>query len=178
EKTRVLPEAHPILSNENLEFFSDPTNAEILTKILKERRESPSLGAMLRAHLSRLKPGDYAALLAFLPSDPEIESELEQIRLKIRDSRGVATTLGFGPRYLHSTGQLHKGGPDSGLFIYFTHRVPPEKDLAIPGKPYGFGVVQSAQAQADFEVLARKRRRLLGVNLRDLSALRELRELL
>ncbi len=88
---------------------------------------------------------------------------MSEIRTTIRDMRRYATTVGFGPRFLHSTGQLHKGGPDSGLFIQLTAEH--EEDVPIPGRRYTFGVLQAAQAAGDFEALAERGRKIVRLHL-------------
>ena len=98
-----------------------------------------------------------------MPRTASNEEALRGIRTQIRDKRGVATTAGFGPRYLHSTGQLHKGGPDTGLFIQITAEH--ANDVSIPGKPYSFGVLQAAQAAGDFRALVGRGRRVIRLHL-------------
>jgi transaldolase/glucose-6-phosphate isomerase len=112
-----------------------------------------------------LGPGDYFAITAYLPSTPENESRLAKIRLPVRDGRRVATTVGFGPRFLHSTGQFHKGGPDTGVFLQLT--TAPGASLPIPGRPYGFERVIAAQAAGDLAALRSRGRRALSVPLED-----------
>jgi glucose-6-phosphate isomerase len=110
---------------------------------------------------------DYFAILAYLPPDPEIEDRLQAIRGRIRDATGAATTLGFGPRFLHSTGQLHKGGPESGVFLQIT--ADPSKDLPIPGWAESFGTLIAAQALGDLDSLQKRGRRALRLHLRDVG---------
>jgi transaldolase/glucose-6-phosphate isomerase len=113
--------------------------------------------------LNLLTANDYFALLAYLPRDGGYDDALQAIRHEVRDARRVATCLGFGPRYLHSTGQLHKAGPLSGVFLMITADA--AKDLAVPGRPFTFGVVEAAQALGDFNVLTQRDRRALRVHL-------------
>lgn len=122
-----------------------------------------TLEAWLRAHLSRAGDHDYIALLAWLDRTPTHMAALAAIRARIGRWSRAATTLGFGPRYLHSTGQAHKGGPDEGVFLQI--RAHPKDDVPIPGRAAGFATVEAAQARGDFEVLAERGRRLLGVDL-------------
>ena len=118
------------------------------------------------ALLHVLRPGDYVALLAYLPPDDErFTPILDGIREKVAAATRAATTLGFGPRYLHSTGQLHKGGPNTGVFVILTADI--AGDLPVPGQPYSFGVLQAAQAVGDFQALDRLGRRALLVRLRE-----------
>ncbi len=132
--------------------------------------------AAVRALLDTLRPGDYFAITAYVPPTAENESALQAIRLAVRDRARVATTLGFGPRFLHSTGQLHKGGPGTGVFLQITCESP--DDVAIPGKPWGFGEVVAAQAAGDLAALESRGRRALTVHLgTDLAAgIRDLAE--
>jgi glucose-6-phosphate isomerase len=114
--------------------------------------------------LTLLRPGDYFALLAFLPPDEErFGLVLEDIRRHVAIRTGCASTLGYGPRYLHSTGQLHKGGPATGVFLVVTAE--PDDDIAIPGEAYSFGILERAQALGDFESLSRAGRRALHVHM-------------
>ena len=122
-----------------------------------------SLGRYLAAHLNLLATGEYFALLAYLEMDPSHEAELQAMRLRVRDAKRVATCVGFGPRFLHSTGQAYKGGPNTGLFLQIT--CDDAVDLRVPGQSYTFGVVKAAQARGDFQVLAERGRRLLRVHL-------------
>ena len=127
--------------------------------------------------LNQLKEGDYFALLAFIEMNQAHRSALEAIRGLVRDRKKVATTVGFGPRYLHSTGQAHKGGPNSGVFLLIT--CDDREDLPVPGQKYTFGTIKLAQARGDFEVLAARGRRLLRIHLPDVeSGLRTLHSVL
>jgi len=122
-----------------------------------------SLGDSLKAFTSSTKKGDYIAINAYLPRNPEMVATLSGLRLDIRSITGCATTVGFGPRFLHSTGQLHKGGPDTGLFLQITAE--PVKDVEIPGQGMSFGTLERAQALGDYEALAARGRRILRLNL-------------
>jgi hypothetical protein len=118
---------------------------------------------LFAAHLSRLSRGDYFAILAWMPRDDAIEVRLQEIRNAVRAATRAATTLGFGPRYLHSTGQEHKGGPTGALFLQIVSQE--RSDVAVPGGPCSFGILKAAQARGDFEVLAARGRRILRVDL-------------
>jgi transaldolase/glucose-6-phosphate isomerase len=123
----------------------------------------------MRAHLGRSGADDYVALLAYIARDDAHIGALQDMRLKVRDRRHVATCAEFGPRFLHSTGQAYKGGPDSGLFLQIT--ADDAKDLAVPGQKASFGVIKAAQARGDFDVLTERGRRALRVHLKgDLEA--------
>ena len=127
----------------------------------------------LKALIEQLRDGDYFALLAFIEMNDRYSNALEAIRGLVRDRRKVATSVGFGPRYLHSTGQAHKGGPNSGVFLMITGDDP--TDLPVPGQRYSFGTIKRLQARGDFEVLQSRGRRALRVHLKDVeSGLREL----
>lgn len=125
--------------------------------------------------LSIVREGDYVALLAYMGPDATIARELQDLRRAIRDRTRAATMLGYGPRYLHSTGQLHKGGPNTGVFVLITAE--PEQDVPIPGEPFSFGILERAQALGDFQSLEATGRRALHVHLPspDASFVRELR---
>src|ERR1051325_409355 len=130
------------------------------------------------ATCAQIKSGDYVALLAYLEETPETEAALQAIRTIIRDSTRKATTVGYGPRFLHSTGQLHKGGPDSGVFIQIT--AADKVDFQVPEGPYTFSVLKDAQALGDFQSLEKHGRRAIRVDLGDdvLSGLAKLSDLL
>jgi transaldolase/glucose-6-phosphate isomerase len=160
ENSGTLPPEAPILVGQGMQLFTDERNAAEL-KILAGR--DCSLAGYLRAHLARISSGDYFALLAYIEMNAAHEKSLQQIRHAVRDARRVATCLGFGPRFLHSTGQAYKGGPNTGVFLQLT--CDDAADLAVPGAKYTFGVVKSAQARGDFAVLAERRRRALRVHL-------------
>ena len=119
--------------------------------------------SVLRGHLNTLQPGDYFAVLAYLEMNAAHENTIQRFRTAVRDTRGVATCLGFGPRFLHSTGQGYKGGPNTGVFLQIT--CDDAADLAIPGRKYTFGVVKQAQARGDLQVLIERKRRALRVHL-------------
>jgi transaldolase / glucose-6-phosphate isomerase len=157
EKTGHLPAEMPILEADGVRLFADPRNAAELAAA--ER----TLAGLLRAHLGRVRPGDYFALLAFVEMAQAHEEALKGLRTRIRDRYRVATSLGFGPRFLHSTGQAYKGGPNTGVFLQIT--CDDAADLPVPGRRYTFGVVKAAQARGDFEVLAERGRRALRVHL-------------
>ncbi|MBI2761904.1 MAG: transaldolase [Chloroflexi bacterium] len=117
----------------------------------------------LRAYLRLIRSGDYLAFTAYVPPGDEAGRRLRDMRTAVRDNRHVATTVGYGPRFLHSTGQLHKGGGDSGVFIQIT--CDPTEDLPVPGQPYTFGVLKAAQALGDLQSLQSRDRRALRVHL-------------
>jgi glucose-6-phosphate isomerase len=136
-------------------------NGATLTLSADARRELGSHSA--DAILTLLRPGDYFALLAYLGPDPELAGEMRAMRVAIRDHTHAATMFAYGPRYLHSTGQLHKGGPNTGVFVVLTAQ--PRADVSIPGEPYSFGTLELAQALGDFASLEATGRRALHVHL-------------
>ena len=160
QRTGALPPEAPILEERGLQLFADPAYALTLQAV---PGSPPSLAQYLAIHLNRLAAGDYFALLAYLEVDPRYEAELQALRLRVRDIKRVATCMGFGPRFLHSTGQAYKGGPNTGLFLQVTCE--DAADLPVPGQPYTFGIVKAAQARGDFQVLVERRRRVLRVHL-------------
>ncbi|HVA72921.1 MAG TPA: bifunctional transaldolase/phosoglucose isomerase [Candidatus Limnocylindrales bacterium] len=160
EKTGSLPPEQPIFEENGIKLFTDEKNAAALDQIAGSGK---SLASYLRAHLGRLKAGDYFATLAFIEMNDEHEKKLQAIRHAVRDKKRVATCLGFGPRFLHSTGQAYKGGPNTGVFLQIT--CDDAADIAVPGQKYTFGVVKAAQARGDFAVLAERNRRALRIHL-------------
>jgi hypothetical protein len=163
EKTGSLPAETPVLEEGGIKLFADSQNADALAKAAQDK----SLKSYLRAHLGRIRGGDYFAVLAYIEMDGRHEEALQASRLAVRDAKKVATCLGFGPRFLHSTGQAYKGGPNSGVFLQVTCDHP--SDLPVPGQKYTFGIVEAAQARGDFQVLAERGRRALRVHLSDVD---------
>jgi transaldolase / glucose-6-phosphate isomerase len=159
EKTGSLPSEKPFFEDSGIKLFSDEKNTAELAKLATDK----SLGGYLRAHLSRIKAGDYFAVLAYIQMNAEHEQALQEMRHDVRDSKRVATCLGFGPRFLHSTGQAYKGGPNTGVFLQIT--CDDSVQLPVPGQKFTFGIVKAAQARGDFQVLAERGRRALRVHL-------------
>jgi len=151
EERGTLTEPAPVMTHGHLSFFG------------QDKAESPE--HLLWSFVGEARPGDYISLQAYLTEDADTEELLQAIRLRLRDSLHVATTIGYGPRFLHSTGQFHKGGPNTGLFIQLTCR--DAIDLSIPGKPYTFGIFKKSQALGDLEALARHGRRTVRIDLGD-----------
>jgi transaldolase / glucose-6-phosphate isomerase len=156
ETTGKLPAEKPFFEGDGVKLYADPTNADAL-------KAGKTLTEILKTHLSRAGAGDYFALLAYITMNAENEAALQTIRHSVRDKKKVATVLGFGPRFLHSTGQAYKGGPNSGVFLQIT--CDDAVDLPVPDQKYTFGVVKAAQARGDFAVLAERDRRALRVHL-------------
>jgi len=165
EKTGSLPPESPILSDSGIDLYTDEANLSALSSAAGSDK---TLVGYLRAHLSRIKAGDYFALLGYIQMNEPHEEALQEMRTSVRDKKRVATCLGFGPRFLHSTGQAYKGGPNTGVFLQVTSN--DKADLPVPGQKYTFGVVKAAQARGDFQVLADRRRRALRVHLHDVEA--------
>ncbi len=161
-----LEEPSPTATDGKLSVYSNDENAQ------------NSVAEVLRQHLAKVKPHDYIGLLAYVEETPEIDAALQALRGTLRDATGCATTTGYGPRFLHSTGQLHKGGPDSGVFIQLTAR--DKVDFEVPGAPYTFSILKQAQAQGDLAALQAHGRRALRLDLGDdvLQGLTSLQELL
>ena len=160
ESKGSLPPEKPLLEEAGFKLFTDDKNARDLSQAVGSDR---SLKNYLRAHLARLGAGDYFALLGYVEMNAAHEALLQDLRMTVRDRKRVATCLGFGPRFLHSTGQAYKGGPNSGVFLQITSD--DAQDLPVPGQKYTFGVVKAAQARGDFQVLADRKRRALRVHL-------------
>ena len=140
--------------------FADSANAEALSATIGQS----TLEGWVGAQLARVGDGDYVGLLAYLDRNPANTAALQSLRGQIRDRLHRATVLGFGPRFLHSTGQAYKGGPNSGVFMEITADEGP--DLAIPGRKVSFGQVLDAQAQGDLAVLCERGRRCLRVHIK------------
>jgi transaldolase / glucose-6-phosphate isomerase len=165
EKTGSLPAEQPIVEDGGVKLFTDDKNA---AELAKAAGGDESLAGYLKAHLGRIGTGDYFAVLGFIQMNEEHEKRLQAIRHAVRDKKHVATCLGFGPRFLHSTGQAYKGGPNSGVFLQIT--CDDTVELPVPEQKYTFGVVKAAQARGDFQVLVERGRRALRVHLHDVDA--------
>ncbi|HET8926128.1 MAG TPA: bifunctional transaldolase/phosoglucose isomerase [Candidatus Acidoferrum sp.] len=155
EATGSLPPEVPFFEASGIKLFADDNNVAAV--------HGPTLADVLKTHLLRLKAGDYFGVLGYTTMNAAHEKSLQTIRHAVRDKKKVATVLGFGPRFLHSTGQAYKGGPNSGVFLQIT--CDDAKDLPVPGQKYTFGIVKAAQARGDFAVLAERGRRALRVHL-------------
>jgi transaldolase / glucose-6-phosphate isomerase len=151
-----LPEQTLAVEGRGLKVYCDDETIQALGKSLP-------VEAFIAAHLKRVKPGDYIALLDYIQETDENETLIQSVRSHLRDALRVATTTGYGPRFLHSTGQLHKGGDSSGVFIQITADDP--KDVPIVGEPFTFGVLKQAQALGDFQSLASRDRRAIRIHL-------------
>ncbi|MBD2531764.1 bifunctional transaldolase/phosoglucose isomerase [Nostoc flagelliforme FACHB-838] len=170
EITGALPPETPIFTEAGIKLFTDPKNAVFLSEVVGHDQ---SLVSYLRVHLNQLQGGDYFALLAYIEMNESHQAQLQVIRQLVRDSKQVATCLGFGPRFLHSTGQAYKGGPNTGVFLQIT--CDDAVNLPVTGQRYSFGVVKAAQARGDFQVLSDRNRRALRLHFgKDVQASLEL----
>lgn len=160
EKTGALPAEEPVVTTDEADLYTDEANATAL----RAAGANGDLSSWLKAHLSRSSHGDYVALLGYIARDKANIDALQAMRLEVREKRHVATCAEFGPRFLHSTGQAYKGGPDSGVFLQIT--ADDAKDLTVPGQKASFGVIKAAQARGDFDVLTERGRRALRVHLK------------
>jgi transaldolase/glucose-6-phosphate isomerase len=160
EKNGMLPVETPILAGDGIKLYTDEKNAAVLKRAANGQQ---TLAGYLKAHLNRLNAGDYFALLAYIEMNEAHERALQAMRHSIRNAKRVATCLEFGPRFLHSTGQAYKGGPNTGVFLQITCN--DAVDVPVPGQKYTFGVVKAAQARGDFQVLLERDRRALRVHL-------------
>jgi transaldolase/glucose-6-phosphate isomerase len=155
-----LPQPMPLVSEPGVAVSADPDALG----------DAPvSVDGAVEQLLSLTRGGrDYFAILAYLPADDVVAERLQRVRVRVRELTGAATTLGFGPRFLHSTGQLHKGGPDTGVFLQLT--ADPSKDLPIPGWPETFGTLITAQALGDLASLQERGRRVMRLHFADAEA--------
>ena len=156
EATGKLPSEAPFFEDQGLKLFADEKNAAAL-------KNNSDLAGVLRTHLGRIGAGDYFALLGYIRMNDAHEKSLQAIRHHVRDTKKSATCLGFGPRFLHSTGQAYKGGPNSGVFLQLT--CDDAADIPVPGQKFTFGIVKAAQARGDFSVLSDRDRRALRIHL-------------
>ncbi len=159
EKTGELPDEKPFFEEGGVKLFTDVKNANELSELVG----AESLANYFKAHFSRIKKDDYFALLAYVEMNGDTENLLQKIRHSVLEDKKVATCLGFGPRFLHSTGQAYKGGANNGVVLQITSD--DVEDLPVPDQKYTFGVVKAAQARGDFQVLLDRERRALRVHL-------------
>jgi glucose-6-phosphate isomerase len=155
EEKGHLPPETPFFEADGMKLYADDKNAAAL--------KGGSLVEVLKKHLDRIHANDYFGVLGYVPMNDANDKTMQSLRMAVRDKKKVATVLGFGPRFLHSTGQAYKGGPNSGVFLQITHDH--AQDIPVPDQKYTFGVVQAAQARGDFAVLAERGRRALRVHL-------------
>jgi transaldolase/glucose-6-phosphate isomerase len=160
EKSGMLPQEEPLVTDGNLAVYTDHNNAEAL----REAGADGTVASWLKAHFSRIESGDYAALLAYIDHNDKDIAALQKARIAIRDTKRVATCTGFGPRFQHSTGQAYKGGPNTGVFVQIT--ADDAKDLPVPGQKASFGIIKAAQARGDFDVLTERDRRALRLHIK------------
>jgi transaldolase/glucose-6-phosphate isomerase len=158
ERNGSFPDVSTLAGDEWIALYSEAGQSR------RSQEHARSSEAVLQELFDLVRPRDYIALLAYVHRTQAVHELLTSFRVRLRERLRIATTLGYGPRYLHSTGQLHKGGPNTGLFLLLT--ADPAEDVPIPGKPYGFGTLQRAQALGDYRALVENGRRVLRVHLR------------
>lgn len=158
EETGSLPAETPRFIDGNISLFCDDANAATLGI-----DDGQTLSQALRRHLGRISAGDYFAMLAYINMNAANEAALQQIREAVLRRNGNATCIGFGPRFLHSTGQAYKGGANNGVFLQLT--CDDAEDVPVPGQKYSFGVVKAAQSRGDLEVLSERGRRAIRLHI-------------
>ena len=156
KKNESLPQEPPVVVDGDVRIFADAANQRALSG-------ASSLDGILSAHLARAQAGEYVALNAYVERTPAVHAAFQRIRTLVRDAKRVATTVGYGPRFLHSTGQLHKGGPNTGVFIQIT--AGEGEDVMIPGESYSFGTLAAAQALGDMKSLTTRNRRVIRIHV-------------
>jgi len=159
EKSGSLAADKPVFKQNGIALYTDERNAQAL----RQAGANSTLESWLRAQFGRIHDGDYFAVLAYLDRNDAHIKALQELRKAVRDSKRIATCLQFGPRYLHSTGQAYKGGPNSGVFLQITADA--AADVSIPGRKASFGVIEAAQARGDLRVLAERGRRVLRAHV-------------
>ncbi|MBK6724011.1 MAG: hypothetical protein IPG58_12355 [Acidobacteria bacterium] len=155
EKTGSLPAEEPFFEGDGIKLFSSSEYADKLTS-----NGENTAAAIINNHLAQITDGDYFGLLGYIEMNPENERSIQTLRAKVLTKYNVATCLGFGPRFLHSTGQAYKGGANNGVFLQIT--ADDAFDLEVPQQTYTFGVVKAAQSRGDFQVLLRSRQKSLA----------------
>ncbi len=159
-----LAQINPLIVAEGVSLYADERMSKMLYDLCSQHQyQHNTMSGLIAAQLNASQAGDYFALLAYLPATAEVDTKLEEIRRRLRHVTRRAVTLGYGPRYLHSTGQLHKGGSNNGIFIQIT--ATNAVDISIPDAPYSFGVLEAAQAAGDLEALQAKGRRALRLHI-------------
>lgn len=159
-----LPSESPVLEEDGISLYCDEQTKTILKRTMQVNDASDkAMLSYISAHLDQFQPGNYFGLMAFIRQTPEIDDVFTEIRSSLVSAYSSATTLGFGPRFLHSTGQLHKGGPNSGVFIQFT--ADDDADVSIPDEPFTFSILKQAQAMGDGISLRSKGRPMIRIHL-------------
>jgi transaldolase/glucose-6-phosphate isomerase len=159
-----LPSTEPAFRENGTQLYADEKMLRMLSELcVQHNYTAGDLTSLLAAMINSTRAGDYFALQAYLPMHPQISGALDEIRRRLRHTSRRAVTIGFGPRFLHSTGQLHKGGANNGNFIQITNEE--TEDVEIPGEPFSFGVLQAAQAAGDMEALRSKDRRAVRLHI-------------
>jgi transaldolase / glucose-6-phosphate isomerase len=155
KKNGALPAQELGAEGQGLKVFCEAETREALGEL--------PLDQFIVAHFKRATAGDFAAMLDYIQETPEHDELIQAIRTRLRDTLRVATTTGYGPRFLHSTGQLHKGGPASGIFAQLT--ADNAADVPLPNEPFTFGILKEAQALGDYQSLASRHRRAIRIHL-------------
>lgn len=160
----ALPAVTPVIERDGLALYTDPAMSKTLRRLCDQHQfDASTISGLLAAQINTTNAGDYFAILAYLPMTDALAVQLEDARRRLRHTSKRAVTIGYGPRFQHSTGQLHKGGANNGIFIQITGD--DAHDLLIPGQPYTFGVLKAAQAGGDLEALHSKGRRALRLHV-------------
>lgn len=163
QETGALPEAKPVMSEGSVQIYADETTLTPLRELCRSHAyDAESLIQVLAAQFAGTEAGDYFAILAYLTPTSATEDRLRDIQRHLRHVTKRATTIGYGPRYLHSTGQLHKGGANNGVFLQLTTRL--AEDVAIPNAPFSFGTLFQAQAAGDIQALQAHKRRVIRLH--------------
>ncbi|MCB1024205.1 MAG: transaldolase, partial [Acidobacteria bacterium] len=160
EETGELPKEEPFFEEDGIKLFSSEKYIKQLNNFVGEQG---SLEKYIHAHIVHLQEYDYFAVLGYIEMNTENERLLQELRHRVLRKELTATALGFGPRFLHSTGQAYKGGANNGVFLQITSD--DAEDLAVPGQKYSFGVIKAAQARGDFQVLLDRDRRALRIHI-------------
>jgi hypothetical protein len=159
----ALPAKEPAIKEKGVALYADAATIHSLNElVIQQNYKSGELTSLLAAMINSTRTNDYFALLAYLPFTEELDARLDEARDRLRHTTRRAVMVGYGPRYLHSTGQLHKGGPNNGNFILITGDI--TDDIPVPGEPYTFGILNAAQAAGDMEALEDKNRRVVRLH--------------
>src|SRR5690606_35370936 len=163
EEHGSLPQTKPLVISGNVALYADDHMAQMLYDLCAQHQyERNTMSGLIAAQLNASQAGDYFALLAYLPATPDVQEKLEEIQRRLRHVTRRAITVGYGPRFLHSTGQLHKGGANNGVFVQFT--CADATDIKSPDAPYSFSTLNAAQAAGDLQALQSKDRRVLRLH--------------
>ena len=172
-----LPETTAFITGDHIHLYANHDTLAPLRELCEQHGyDSRSRTELLAAQISGTHSSDYFAILAYLPYGDDINAKLEEARQRLRNVTRRAVTLGYGPRYLHSTGQLHKGGKNNGVFIQITSDT--ESDIDIPDAPYSFGTLMNAQAEGDMQALQTHKRRVIRLHIHNEDIMAGLQKLI